>query len=46
MELKQTSRKNDLESLMYLLLFLLNGYDMPGLFDDIYDDNLDTHEVF
>jgi hypothetical protein len=49
MSFRKTSRKNDLESLMYLMLYLLNGSDMPGLCEDnenLDDESLDTYQIF
>lgn len=49
MNFKKTSRKNDLESLCYLMLYLLNGQDMPGLDQGSYDEvneSMDTYQIF
>ena len=49
MSFRKTSRKNDLESLMYLMLYLLNGSDMPGLYEgneNLDDESLDTYQIF
>lgn len=31
MEFKETSRRDDLASLAYMMLFLMNGQNLPGL---------------
>ena len=38
LEFKRTTRRDDLISLSYLLLFLLNNCDFPCMSDDIFEN--------
>ena len=49
MDFRQTSRKCDMESLCYLMFYLLNGLEMPALDQCHYgkpDEAMDTYQVF
>jgi hypothetical protein len=46
MELMATSRKNDLESLMYLMFYMLNDQNLPNLQTDYNSNDFDVNKVF
>jgi hypothetical protein len=50
MDFKMTSRKDDMISLCYLLFYILNEFEMPGIgldsLDKLNDDTVDTPQVF
>jgi hypothetical protein len=46
MKMMSTSRKNDLESLMYLVIYMLNDQSIPGLPYGADSDNFDIYTIF
>jgi hypothetical protein len=50
MDFKETSRKDDMISLCYLLFFILNQCEMPGMshliIKAINDKNVDFYQIF
>jgi hypothetical protein len=49
MEFKVTSRKDDLISLVYMMLFILNDFALPGINDVTFrqlSNDEDSHAVF
>jgi len=44
MQFKKTSRKDDLISLSYLIMFLLNSFELPGFPEEFYEYDQHTGE--